>query len=1286
MLPESAFSLCFAGMPTKAFSMLIKPRNLRVIVLTLIAGTLLVAIYHLYYNDDLPASIPPTHSAPADNMIDEQGGYHHHQHHHHSAALPEIKNPGGRSDVLARRDNPRINVDGRQSNHEHQQTVSRHLHAALNRVFNASSVSAAGRQARVQNTGAFKCPKLDPFTPDIDVQLTYPNLEFDADWIRTREYWNPVYEKRYQSIKNKDNKKERARPTHNLPQQPSLKVFVIPHSHNDPGWLKTFEGYYFSQTKEIIDNIVDKLTEFKHMKFLWSEISFLSKWWEHAHPTKRHLFKQLVAEGRLEIVTGGWVNHSYLLFSNSFCCTYQSLNEYQSYQVDIKNFAIIFQVMTDEATVNLYSMIDQLVEGHQWVKAHLGVVPKSSWSIDPFGHGSVWPYILQASSISGMVVQRIHFGWKKWFADQQKGDFLWVQRWDNLKKHSIRCHNAPWDIYSIKHSCGPFPQVCLNFDFRNISGDYSENYMISTPITAKNVMQKAELMLEQYGRTASLFTHNVAMISMGDDFRFQKPIEWDQQYENYMKLFEYINANKHVYNAEVQFGTVNDYFKALEERHYQWPTLSGDFFVYSDIFSEGRPAYWSGYYSTRPYWKKFYRETESILRGAEILFTFSSSLVSQNQQVGDLESQKILNHQYEQLTVARRWLALFAHHDATTGTSKQDTMNDYGLKLLEAWQYGVATQIASLGVLLFGSANNSLGLRQDFELDKFGELPRQLPLQFPNPQSSFKRLVFYNSLARKRVHLAKMVVTSPNVEVLGPDGQAVVAQLNPVLEITENSMVISGSVFEVSFLTYLPPLSVAVYQIRMTKSPVASTVKSVVYCKACTSPVQTFEVNAIQTGDIQLNNERLQLLFDRDSGFLMKVTKVGKGSVNCQMSFGGYASIDFRSGAYLLMPDTNTEQEIPFKYANGKTFIVSGPLYSELSVSHAPILLSTRLMHTGGEQMESAIWMTNQVDLGRHNGEIFLRFETNVQSEAKLTHPDYEGSMQPAWWSDQSGWTFEKRVKIPKIRYEGNTYPVNNMAYLQDNQWRISLLVDRSHGCTSMELGRLECMIERRTIFDDSRGMGEGVTDNRPTISNYVLHIENLDGVKGESEFQKGLPTLQAHHISLDLSYPATMYLYDDDKFAPVMESSGGEPEVIPLLNQELPCDVHLLNLRTLTDSSLDYDLNLPSAKALMILQRFGYSCAGMGNSSSGSGSSGSEGEGRVLGCGGDGAGGMSLFWPNTQFNGLKVAKITQTDLTGVSSQRQQASNYRGERNLSALHQVMGEPFEITSVVLDFSG
>lgn len=104
------------------------------------------------------------------------------------------------------------------------------------------------------------------------------------------------------------------------------------------------------------------------------------------------------------------------------------------------------------------------------MKNNLGLTPKSGWSIDPFGHGSTVPYLLKMSGISAAIIQRIHYAWKQWLAERQMGDFLWRQNWDSDGHTDLLTHNQPFDIYSIKHSCGPHPQVCLNFDFRKIPG------------------------------------------------------------------------------------------------------------------------------------------------------------------------------------------------------------------------------------------------------------------------------------------------------------------------------------------------------------------------------------------------------------------------------------------------------------------------------------------------------------------------------------------------------------------------------------------------------------------------------------------------------------------------------------------------------------------------------------------------------------------------------------------------------------------------------------------------
>ena len=53
--------------------------------------------------------------------------------------------------------------------------------------------------------------------------------------------------------------------------------------------------------------------------------------------------------------------------------------------------------------------------GHQWLKSNLGISPKSAWTVDPFGHGPVAPYLLRASGLRNTVVQRIHYGIKHVF-------------------------------------------------------------------------------------------------------------------------------------------------------------------------------------------------------------------------------------------------------------------------------------------------------------------------------------------------------------------------------------------------------------------------------------------------------------------------------------------------------------------------------------------------------------------------------------------------------------------------------------------------------------------------------------------------------------------------------------------------------------------------------------------------------------------------------------------------------------------------------------------------------
>merc|ERR1719209_1313903 len=58
------------------------------------------------------------------------------------------------------------------------------------------------------------------------------------------------------------------------------------------------EGYFATSTKNIINNMVNKLTEHRNMTFILTEMSFLSMWWESALPDMRIKLRNLLSSGR----------------------------------------------------------------------------------------------------------------------------------------------------------------------------------------------------------------------------------------------------------------------------------------------------------------------------------------------------------------------------------------------------------------------------------------------------------------------------------------------------------------------------------------------------------------------------------------------------------------------------------------------------------------------------------------------------------------------------------------------------------------------------------------------------------------------------------------------------------------------------------------------------------------------------------------------------------------------------------------------------------------------------
>jgi len=350
-----------------------------------------------------------------------------------------------------------------------------------------------------------------------------------------------------------------------------LTVHVVPHSHNDPGWIKTYHTYYSTQTKHILDTVVAALTEDPRRTFIWAEISYFSLWWDDATQQQKEQAKKLVAEKRLDFVTGGWV-------------------------------------MNDEASVTARATRWHLQEGREWLQNTFGITPQYSWAIDPFGHSAGQAQVLKELGYKGMLIQRVHYAVKKQLAQKQQLEFQW-----QTPAGEIFTHMMPFYSYDGPHTCGPDPSVCCQFDFARIGKGKTWTGCpwgkMAVEITEHNVAERSKKWLDQVYKKAMLYRGKHVLVPVGDDFRYQTMDEAHKQFTNYQRMFDWIKIN--VPSVKASFSTLTQYFDVAVQT--QVPKLQGSFFPYSDREKD----YWTGYFNSRIFYKGYDRLLESLIAAVE---------------------------------------------------------------------------------------------------------------------------------------------------------------------------------------------------------------------------------------------------------------------------------------------------------------------------------------------------------------------------------------------------------------------------------------------------------------------------------------------------------------------------------------------------------------------------------------------------------------------------------------------------------------------------------------------
>ncbi|XP_070469421.1 epididymis-specific alpha-mannosidase isoform X4 [Equus przewalskii] len=89
-----------------------------------------------------------------------------------------------------------------------------------------------------------------------------------------------------------------------------IRIFVVPHSHMDVGWIHTVQESMQAYAANVYTSVVEELARKKKRRFILVEQEFFRLWWDGlASDKQKRQVHQLLAERRLEFVIGGQVMH-----------------------------------------------------------------------------------------------------------------------------------------------------------------------------------------------------------------------------------------------------------------------------------------------------------------------------------------------------------------------------------------------------------------------------------------------------------------------------------------------------------------------------------------------------------------------------------------------------------------------------------------------------------------------------------------------------------------------------------------------------------------------------------------------------------------------------------------------------------------------------------------------------------------------------------------------------------------------------------------------------------------
>uniref|UniRef100_A0A8C1ZA37 Alpha-mannosidase n=1 Tax=Cyprinus carpio TaxID=7962 RepID=A0A8C1ZA37_CYPCA len=416
-----------------------------------------------------------------------------------------------------------------------------------------------------------------------------------------------------------------------------LNVHLVPHTHDDVGWLKTVDQYYYGDRNNIqhagvqyiLDSVIDQLQKDPARRFIYVETAFFYRWWKQQNQSTQRIVTQLVNEGRLEFINGGWC-------------------------------------MSDEATTHYSAVIDQMTLGLRFLNDTFGECgrPRVAWHIDPFGHAREHASIFAQMGYDGFFFGRLDY--------QDKARRMKTKEMEMLWRASESLTPPLADLFTgvLPNGYNPPEGFCWDqsCDDAPIRDDPDlEDYNVD------EIVQKF--------LNAGFYKANHIIMTMGSDFQYENANLW---YKNMDKLIKYVNAlQAKGSKVNVLYSTPSCYLQELNLANLTWPLKTDDFFPYADDAHD----FWTGYFTSRPALKLYERLSNSRLQTCNQLEVLGGPK-SKSGPFGEGDSDTM-----------SKAMGVAQHHDAVSGTEKQHVAYDYARRLATGWAHCEVLVRNSLAIL-----------------------------------------------------------------------------------------------------------------------------------------------------------------------------------------------------------------------------------------------------------------------------------------------------------------------------------------------------------------------------------------------------------------------------------------------------------------------------------------------------------------------------------------------------------------------------------------------------------